>query len=65
MPPCTHPGMKVYVDMLNPTIDAVKTNWAQLLEPVREVAPFAGACGRGRAGIRGALGLCRCVCAQR
>lgn len=34
--------MKVDVDMLNPVITTIKTQWAQLPEPVRQVAPFAG-----------------------
>lgn len=35
-------GVKMDVDFLNPMIEAVKTNWQQLPEPVRQVAPFAG-----------------------
>ena len=40
-------GVRMDVDVLNPMISAVKTNWQQLPEPVKQVAPFLGARGRG------------------
>lgn len=36
-------GVKVDVDLLNPAITAAKQQWDGLPEPVRQVAPFAGA----------------------
>ena len=35
-------GVKMDIDVLNPLITAVKTNWDALPEPVKQVAPFAG-----------------------
>lgn len=40
-------GVKLDVDMLTPALESVKTQYAQLPQPVREVLPFAGAPGRG------------------
>lgn len=40
--PSPPPGMKIDIDVLQPTIQTVKLNWQQLPEPVREVAPFIG-----------------------
>lgn len=39
------PGVKMDVDVLNPMLTAIKTNWQQLPEPVQQVAPFAGGLG--------------------
>lgn len=35
-------GFKMSIDFVNPVIEGLKTNWSQLPEPVRQVAPFAG-----------------------